>query len=190
MESAGTSLQQDGQRTRLPGFLFDMNKFFQALLSRFLRENLRGYSLQDEYRLKGMMNYIKEYNPLNRRAPTPRPDFAVLRKGATVALLDAKYRDLSEQTLPRDMLYQLAIYALNDEGKKSASILYPSISSNARESRIEIRDPLKNTRRAQVNLRPVKLHFLANLLMATGRLGSEQDRQSYAEWLAFGDSPL
>lgn len=190
MESAGTSLQKDGQKTRLPGFLFDMNKFFQVLLSRFLGENLTGYYLEDEYRLKGMMNYIKDYNPLNRSAPTPRPDFAVLRKGKTVALLDAKYRDLSEQTLPRYMLYQLAIYALSDEGKKSASILYPTINSNARESRIEIRDPLKNTRRAQVNLRPIQLHFLANLLIAPGRPGAEQDRRSYAEWLAFGDSLL
>jgi len=188
MESAGTSLQRADQRTALPGFLFDMNRFFQALLFRFLSEHLPGYSVQGEYRLRGMMNYVKEHNPLNRRAPTPRPDFAVMKGNMAVSFLDAKYRDLFEYSFPREMLYQLAIYALSDDALKSATILYPTTNQAAKESKIEIREPLKQIRRGLVTLRPVKLNLLAYLLTARGNLPAERNKRAYAHWLVFGDS--
>lgn len=172
----------DGQRMTLPGFMFDMNRFFQALLSRFFQEYLEGYRVEDEHRLRGMMGYMSGFNPLRRQAPCPRPDFAIFEGQALRALLDAKYRDLWSRDLPRDMLYQLSIYALSMERNRKATILYPTVRPEASEMVVEIREPIRGVASACVSLRPVQLSHLDTLLA-----GADSRRcASFAHWLALG----
>jgi len=117
-----------------------------------------------------------------------RPDFVVRRDRKIVAVLDAKYRDLWEQALPRDMLYQLALYALGQNvPMRRATILYPTIERSAREQAIVIQEPVGGLQQAEVVLRPVKLLELNELLRDRGTQASER-RGAFAARLALGDA--
>ncbi|OJW13120.1 MAG: hypothetical protein BGO49_20190 [Planctomycetales bacterium 71-10] len=184
-EGGGLSLDEGEAGPPLPGFLFDMNRFFQALLGKFLADNLPEYRVRPEHRLKGMLAYVPGWNPRHAQAPTPRPDFVVTHGANVVAVLDAKYRDLWENPLPRDMLYQLAMYAMGHEGG-TAAILYPTTHAQATEARIEVRDPLNAGRRALVALRAVDLGELEGLVSARPTASILRQRITFAHQLAFG----
>jgi 5-methylcytosine-specific restriction enzyme subunit McrC len=186
LASQGADLEKTG--TQLPGFLFDMNRFFQDLVSRFMHDYLRGYRVYDEPPLKGMMAYDDGFNPLGRRPPHLYPDFIVRDDTKkVVAILDTKYRDLWKLPLPREMLYQLAIYAQSRNLGENATILYPSTDAKRgnKEQRINLYDPLRNGVRAQVVLRQVDINRIDKLLSAKGT-GCERQRAEYARELAFG----
>lgn len=158
-----------GGRRRLPGFLFDMNRFFQSLIGRFLSDNLPEFHVESELGLTEMMRYVPGRNPLGRRAPRPRPDYAIKKKnGEVVTLLDAKYRDLWEKTLPREMLYQLTVYALSQQPGTTAAILHPTTDPAARPSRIEILDPSSGTNAGYVELRPVQVDKMVQMIELAG----------------------
>ena len=181
----GVEWQGTASLAPLSGFLFDMNRFFQALMSRFLRDNLPGYVIKEEYRLRGMMRFNPRFNPKQRKAPTPRPDYVVMRYGQVCSILDAKYRDLWEKPLPREMLYQLVIYAVSQNAQRRSSILYPTANASAKEARIEVSDPVSGTPLGQVSLRPVHLPTITELVTASGT-SSKKAREAYARQLAFG----
>lgn len=186
VEAQGIVLEGPTVSAILPGFLFDMNAFFQALVSRFLRDNLSDFDVHDEHGLKGMMRYNPQFNPQRRQSPTPRPDYVVTRKGETRSLLDAKYRDLWEKPLPREMLYQLVVYAISDRKRPQSSILYPTMDTQAKEARIDVSDPRFGKPLGQVCLRPVHLPTMAALI-STLTAKSFRDREAYANRLAFGE---
>jgi 5-methylcytosine-specific restriction enzyme subunit McrC len=154
-----------GQRpSRTPGFLFDMNVFFQRLLSRFLHDNLVGARIVDELAIRNLFVYASDAKA-RRRRPAPRPDYALFYDKRLHGFLDAKYRDIWERSLPADWLYQLSIYALASPSEVSV-LLYASMSPEARDERVEVRQPVlwSNKPPASVILRPVPLPYLAELL--------------------------
>jgi 5-methylcytosine-specific restriction enzyme subunit McrC len=180
LDSSGVNLHGAPQEPRMPGFLFDMNRFFQRLLGRFLRENLPDHRVQEEKAIKGMMAYSPDYNPRACRAPAPRPDYCVKTKEGKTLLLDAKYRDLWSEDLPREMLYQLAIYALSQRPLGRATILYPTTNSAARDSVVRIYEPFSGSPRAEVVQRPVNLTRLAALLTSGPGIYEARQRREFA----------
>jgi 5-methylcytosine-specific restriction enzyme subunit McrC len=187
LAAEGISLAENLPKIRLPGFLFNMDLFFQSLLSRFLNEHLVEYEIRDQYKIKGMMAYDPDHNPRRRRSPTPRPDYVVLQKGQVVSILDAKYRDLWERDLPANMLYQLAIYALSRQQEKIAVILYPNTHDEAQEARIMLSEPTYGTGKAAVVLRPVNLLYLEELVTGTRTASNERKKEGFARQLIFGE---
>ena len=185
-EGKGISLKGAAARFLLPGFLFDMNRFFQALISRFLHDYLQGHDIEDEGRIKGLFSYDSSRNPQNRQAPVQKPDF-VLRTGHRIkAILDAKYRDLWEKPLPREMLYQLSLYALGRrDGEREAVILYPTLAIEASEQVVRLQEPVSGAFQAEVILRPVNLLQLEKLLSANEPESSKR-KSAFAYHLSFG----
>ena len=103
-----------------------------------------------------------------------------------IALLDAKYRDLWEKPLPREMLYQLSVYALSRPGNdRTAAILYPTVDSTASEQVLSINEPLYGVGKARIVLRPVKLMKL-NELIRKGKAGVSE-RIAMANQLVYGE---
>lgn len=98
------------QRTSLPGFLWDMARLWEAFLTRFLSEFLVDATVQPQ-RTLGHLFAVRR-SPSGWSTPRPRPDLVVLRKGRPKVVVDAKYRDILDRGLPRDILYQLSVYAL------------------------------------------------------------------------------
>lgn len=115
-----------------------------------------------------MFIYTSGFNPCRRKSPTPRPDFALMKHGKVVKLLDAKYRDLWEKNLPREMLYQLAIYAVSGIGDTTSTILYPSINDVPSVQKIDINDPVSHSKIASVILQPLNLTRIAELISHNG----------------------
>lgn len=191
LEGLGVAIDNQDQ-IKFEGFLFDMNRFFQALLARFINEYLTGYNVQDEFRLHGMMKYQPDKNPLSRRSPCPRPDFAIFKGNTLVRVLDAKYRDLWEKPPTRDMLYQLAIYALSQEpGPRSeVAILYPTLDGSATEAIIVINDPVTMRPRGTVTLRPVNLDILDSLIGERGQITTNKKVEHYANTIVFGTKQI
>ena len=182
LDAQGLTFTAANESTPTPGFLFDMNKFFQRLVSRFLRANLSGLRIEDEHSIRELLVFASDGNPRNRAAPMLRPDYALFDGTKLRGFLDAKYRDIWSKGLPPTWLYQLAMYALASPSQVSV-LLYATMSNAARDERIEVRQPLRssNVPPASVILRPVSLARLATLVnpLQAGELCAERRKLAH-----------
>ncbi|VWX60062.1 conserved hypothetical protein [Burkholderiales bacterium 8X] len=152
------------ETNRLPGFLFDMNAFFQRLLSRFLREHATGVRIADEVQIRELFCYAPGGNPQNLRPPRPRPDYALYEGKTLRRFLDAKYRDIWERRLPSKWLYQLSLYAMASP-EPTSLLLYPTMNAAAKDALLQVRWPVPGVGAdARVVTRPVDLLYLSGLL--------------------------
>jgi 5-methylcytosine-specific restriction enzyme subunit McrC len=183
-DMSGVEFESIGDTSRMPGFLFDMNVFFQHLLSRFLHENITGARIADERSIRDVFSYARDANPKQRSAPASRPDYALFRGNTLWGFLDAKYRDIWERNVPAEWLYQLSIYALASPGEVSL-LLYASMAREARDERVEVRQPLSWSSKgpASVILRPVPLPYLAELLDPNQAVRLAGERRRWADEL-------
>ena len=180
---AGLDLVASSARFTAAGFLFDMNRFFQALVLKLLRDGLDDCEVAHEQSLRGAYRWAHPCLP-GRRRPRPRPDITVLRRGQRF-ILDAKYRDLSIGPLPREILYQLTMYAASQGPGGAAAMIYPRHEAAAlSEERLDLFEPLHTSPHASLYLRPVPLLELAASLDA-GEQGVTF-RRRLARTLAFG----
>jgi 5-methylcytosine-specific restriction enzyme subunit McrC len=161
------------------GFALDMNMLWQRTLGRVLAEWTNGFDIRQEVSLAGLITADPEYAPRKTGPRMPRPDFAVFKGQTFNGYLDAKYRDIWDRGLPRDMLYQLALYA-TAQGQGAAAVLYPTDSREAREERLRIHNPADQSVRGVVALRPVHMGRLAALI------GAAPSSKRTAERAAFG----
>ena len=65
--------------------------------------------INDELPIRGLFAYAADANPRRRKAPAPRPDYALFCANELKGFLDAKYRDIWNWGLPAEWLYQLSI---------------------------------------------------------------------------------
>jgi 5-methylcytosine-specific restriction enzyme subunit McrC len=181
VDDLGVTFDAAQPASAAPGFLFDMNRFFQRLLSRFLHEHLAQARIEDERAIRHLFAYLPENRAGAQKPPNPRPDYALFEGGELRAFIDAKYRDIGARGYPASWLYQLSIYALASPRRVSV-LLYASTAEDTADQRVEIRQPLRTSSapHASVIIRAVSLRALAALLALSPTAATLGARRRFA----------
>lgn len=75
-----------------------------------------------------------------------------------------EYNPKWDRNLPRDMLYQLSVYAVSGIGNNSATILYPAMKGLPVLQQINMNNPLTNDIMAKVFMKPIDLIKVASFI--------------------------
>lgn len=173
-EGSGPDDAYDRGETRLPGFLWNMATLFERFVARFLTEHLPDHEVLAQGTLHALYSVVCGRPGL--AAPRPRPDLVVRRRsdGAAIGVYDTKYRDLWGTTLPREILYQMSVYAMGwgeSEGKDvPAVVLYPSL---APRPDVELRLQVAHARPRRILLRAVEWARAAEFIVQRDETGAK-----------------
>lgn len=178
---------------KLPGFFFDMNFFFQNLLTHFFEDTLGKKNVKSESSIRNIYSFIPGFKPKKKKTPILRPDYIISDNSGKEVILDAKYRDLSEKNLHSKWLYQLSMYAIsganNPERFEHSIILYPTKNINARDVKILIKLPKfhENFVKSFVILRPVVWDVLYKYIINRSDPKIQKEAKDYAKALVFAE---
>ena len=142
-ERAGLDDEHAAGPDILPGFLWNMASLFERFVARFLTENLPDHEVLTQAKLRHLYRVVRGGPAL--KAPRPRPDLIINRKSdrATIGVYDTKYRDLWSTRLPREILYQMSVYALAWSESRGqdvpAIVLYPAVDGEHPDMEMTLR---------------------------------------------------
>lgn len=156
-ERSGLDDEHQSGRDNLPGFLWNMAILFESFVARFLTEHLSDHEVLTQEKLRHMYEVVQGGPALS--APRPRPDIVLRRRSdrKVLGVFDTKYKDLWDQALPREILYQMSVYALawsQSQGKEvPAVVLYPTVGQPHPDMELRLR--VSNGQSRQILLRAV-----------------------------------
>lgn len=184
-------IEEKGELTsKFPAFFFDMNYFFQRLLQRLFEDALGKNCVKSESNIKNIYSYSTKSNPRGSSDPNLRPDYIISNISGNQVILDAKYRDLYEKSLPSKWLYQLSMYSLSGKELQDnkAIILYPTNNKNAKDAIIQLRIPLGRNKyiKAYIIIRPIIWDILYQ--MVENRTQKRNKLVQFSQNLVFGEN--
>jgi 5-methylcytosine-specific restriction enzyme subunit McrC len=129
-ERAGLDDEHARGADRLPGFLWNMATLFERFVARFLADHLPDHDVLTQETLRHLYQVVAPGPAL--QVPRPRPDLVVRQRAdrRVLAVFDTKYRDLWALPLPREILYQMSVYAMawtRGDLDVPAIVLYPVV---------------------------------------------------------------
>lgn len=111
-------------QTQIPGFFFDMNKLFESVLTKFLRDNLP----HEKYEVLPQKNSHMATAPAEKKRLYGIPDIIVEIRGTVPVqriVLDAKYFTISPGRGPIEQLAMYALTCSEHNGRYRSTILFP-----------------------------------------------------------------
>ena len=113
------------------------------------------------------------------------------RPGGNVTGINLMWAELAgKRCRAANDLYQLAIYALSkNTGIPRATILYPTMTTDAVDQVVLLNDPIFGHKRAEITLRPVNLVKLEKLVRPRQGPIVARHRRQFARTLVFGSKP-
>lgn len=142
-DRAGLDAELQTGAATVRGFLWNMATVFERFVGRFLTRHFAGHEVLTQHGLSDLYAIVRPGPKLQR--PRPRPDIVIRRRedAVTTGVYDTKYRDLWETPLPREILYQMSVYALAWSEAASrdvpAVVLYPAVSAARPDMELSLR---------------------------------------------------